>query len=284
MLHRWLLRQITHRVAHRTTSYTTAAATSSRPRPPFDESPAPRKPLAPCPRSLAASRRRYMSCCGLQRSWRRRRRGRSRTAGGDPQTRGSNRGRNACSRVTRTSSSRSPTQNVHPRRLARLPRARSPQQAEARARTRRRRPPQARLPDVAPSHSKTTTLRASSAVVSCETVARRPRSRWPAGRLPETTTRSSDQRWAASMPDPHRRLGPSLWQAAAVRWGVPRACSPSVTLPRRSRHGVVGVPQMCRREQVMLREHSVLGRREACGDPLEVGQRGAGIHRDVDAR
>jgi hypothetical protein len=138
MLHRWLLRQITpHRVAHRTTSYTTAAATSSRPRPPFDESPAPRKPVAPCPRSLAASRRRYMSCCGLQRSWRRRRRGRSRTAGGDPQTRGSNRGRNACSRVTRTSSLRSLTQNAHPRRLARLLRARSPQDAKARGRPRR---------------------------------------------------------------------------------------------------------------------------------------------------
>ena len=51
------------------------------------------------------------------------------------------------------------------------------------------------------SYPTTTVPRVRSDIVNRATVARRPTSTWPAGRWPETTTRSSRRRWGGSKAD-----------------------------------------------------------------------------------
>jgi hypothetical protein len=97
---------------------------SSRPRRPFGTYPAPPMLPEPCPRFSAVSSRRCTSCCGLQRRWRKQRRGQWRGAPRNARTPRCNRGPSACSTATPTFKAHWPTQSAHQQPLARLPDAR----------------------------------------------------------------------------------------------------------------------------------------------------------------
>jgi hypothetical protein len=97
----------------------TGGVISSRPRRPFGECPGLPMLSEPCPRFSAVSSRRCTSCCGLQRRWRKQRRGPWRGASRDARTPGCKRGPSACSTATPTFNARWPTQSAHQQPLGR---------------------------------------------------------------------------------------------------------------------------------------------------------------------